>query len=121
MDYRSIAESFAELKESIQKYIEAKVSYYSLTAFEKTVKVLTYVYSSGIIIAVLTIALILLALSAGIYLGRALESIELGIMIIGAAFLLMGLILYLLRGKIFSPCIIRALLRIFFEEKDDQK
>lgn len=120
MDYRTLVESFEDLKESLQKYVEANVSYYSLTAFEKVAKVLTHIYSSWIIIAVLTVAFILLSLAGGIYLGRALGSIELGILIIGGAFFLIGIILFLLRRNIFSPLVIRTLLKIFFDEKNGQ-
>ncbi len=120
MDYRTLIDSFEELKESLQKYVEAKVSYFSLTAFEKVAKVLTHVYSSWIIIAVFTVALTLLSLAGGIYLGRVMGSIELGILIIGGALFLAGIILFLLRRSVFSPLVIRALLKIFFDEKDEE-
>ncbi len=116
MDQKSLTDSFSGLWESIKNYVEAKSAYYTLTTFEKVVKVLTSLYSSIFIISAFVIALIIIALAGAVYIGRIIESIELGLLIVGGFFLLVGIVLAALKRKIFSRFIINSLKKTFFEE-----
>ncbi len=119
MDGKSFFDHISGLRESLQKYFETRVSYYGLVAFEKAVRLLTTYIGNGVVMLALLIALIFLSGAAAIFVGNLLGRMELGLLIIGGFYLLMALILYLLRDRIFAPHVIRSLAEIFF--KDDDK
>ncbi len=111
-------ETISELKVNLQKYLETKVSYYGLLAFEKAIKLLTLFVSHGIVLIVLTISLVFLSGAAAIYIGKLIGSFEIGLLIVGGFYFLLGLVLYIFRNKIFSRCIIRTMLKMFFQKDD---
>ncbi len=115
----TLLETISELKVNLQKYLETKVSYYGLLAFEKAVKLLNYFISHGVVMIIFVIALVFLSGAVAIYIGKLIESLELGLLLVGGAYLLFALILYIFRNRIFSPCIIRILLNIFFQKDDE--
>lgn len=119
MSSRNLLDQIFDLREDLQKYLETKVSYLGLTAFEKAVRLLTVFLGNGVIIVCLLIALIFIAGAGAIYIGSLLQSNELGMLIVGGGFLLLALILMIFRSRIFSPCVIRSLSDVFF--KDDEE
>ena len=121
MEEKSFFENISELKENLQKYLETKVSYYGLVAFEKTVKLVVSLVSSTVTLVVLLLALIFFSGAAGLYFGRLLESYELGLLIIGGFYLLLGFVLYSFRKKIFSRCVIKNLSEVFFHDDDHEE
>lgn len=121
MENKTIFENISELKENLQQYLETKLSYYGITAFEKAVKMLTAFAAQGFVGMLMLIAFIFLSAAAAIYIGTLLESTELGLLIVGGFYLVLGLIFYLFRRKIFSPIIIKVLVNIFFQDDEDEK
>ncbi len=119
MTSKSLLETVSELKVNIQKYIETNVSYYGLTAFEKGAKIINYVISSGVVIMIFALSLMFLSAAAALYIGKLLHSYELGLLIVGGFYFLLGIVLYLFREKIFGRCIIRSLLKILFHKEDE--
>ena len=120
MEVRSLLDSIFGLRKDLQDYLEKKVSYYGLTAFEKAVRLLTTFLGNAVIIITLLISVIFLAGAAAFYLGTLLESTELGMLIVGGFFFLITLGLMLFRSKIFSPYIIRSLSEVFFHDDENQ-
>lgn len=121
MEGRSLLDSIFGLRRDLQDYLEKKVSYYGLTAFEKAVRLLTTFLGNGVIVMTMLISVIFLAGAAAFYLGTLLESNELGMLIVGGFFLLITLVLMLFRNKLFSPYIIRSLSDVFFRDDDDNQ
>ncbi len=119
MDSKSLLDHLFRLKESFRKYLETKISYYGFTAFEKAVRVLSLLLSNIVVILVFFLAFIFLSGAASIYLGRLTGHFELGLLIVGGFYFLIGLILFGFRKKIFSPIVIKALYRVFFNEEDE--
>jgi hypothetical protein len=119
MEKNPIFDNISELKENLRLYLETKVSYYGITAFEKAVKVLTIITGNGFILLVMWITLIFFSGAVALYIGNLLQSIELGLLIVGGAYFLLGMILILFRNQIFSPVIIKILVNILFKDDDD--
>lgn len=119
MDGKSLLDHISGLQDSLRKYLETKLSYYGLLAFEKAARLLTAFLGNGVIIATLLIALIFLSGAGAFYLGSLLESMELGLLLTGAFYLLLALVLYIFRNRIFGPYIIRSLAEVFFQEDDE--
>lgn len=120
MEGRSLLDSIFGLRKDLLDYLEKKVSYYGLTAFEKAVRLLTTFLGNAVIIITLLISVIFLAGAAALYLGTLLESNELGMLIVGGFFLLITLGLMLFRNRIFSPYIIKSLSEVFFRDDENQ-
>ncbi len=121
MENKTIFENISELKENLQQYLETKLSYYGISAFEKAVKILTALAAQGFVGMLMLIALIFLSAAAAIYIGTILESTELGLLIVGGFYLVLGLIFYVFRKKIFSPIIIKVLVNVFFQDDEEEK
>jgi len=119
MDSKSFFDHVSGFRENLQKYLEIKLSYFGLLAFEKAARLLTTFLGNGVIIVALLIALLFLSGAGAFFIGSQLGSIELGMLIVGGFYMLLALILFLFRDRIFGPCIIRSLADIFF--KDDEK
>lgn len=119
MKSKNLLDTFSELKESFQLYIETKISYYSISAFEKLAKVANYFVSNGIVIGVFFMSLLFMSGAAALYIGKLLQSYELGLLIVGGVYFLLGIVLYLFRSRIFGRCIIKALIKIILYKEDD--
>lgn len=121
MENKTIFENISELKDNLRQYLETRISYYGISAFEKAVKIFTAITSRVFVILLLFVAIIFLSAAAAIYLGNLLESTELGLLIVGGLYLLLGIVFYAFRKKIFSPIIIRSLVDIFFNDDDEDE
>ena len=121
MEKNSIFENISELKENLRLYLETKLSYYGLTAFEKAVKILTVITGNGFILMVMWMALIFFSGAVAFYIGTLLDSTELGLLIISGTYFLLGMILILFRKRIFSPIIIKLLVNVFFKDDDEDE
>jgi len=121
MEEKSFFENISELKENLLKYLETKMSWYALVAFEKAVKLVVSFVSSTVTLVIMLLALIFFSGAAGLYFGRLLESYELGLLIIGGFYLLLGIVFYVFRKKIFSRCVIRNLNEVFFQDVDHEE
>ena len=119
MEKKSLFENISELKENLMLYLETKLSWYGITGFEKAVKALTVLASNGFVLLVMWISLIFVSAAAAIYIGRLLESTELGLLIIGGFYFLLGIIFFTWRKQIFSRIVIRILVNVFFQDDDD--
>lgn len=121
MENKTIFENISELKDNLRQYLETRISYYGISAFEKAVKILTAITSRIIVSLLVVIALIFLSAAAAIYLGSILESTELGLLVVGGLYLLLGIVFYAFRKNIFSPIIIRSLADVFFKDDDEDE
>jgi hypothetical protein len=119
MEKNPIFDNISELKENLRLYLETKVSYYGITAFEKAVKILTIITGNGFILMVMWIALIFFSGAVALYIGSLLQSLEMGLLIVGGSYFLLGMIFILFRNQIFSPIIIKILVNILFKDDDD--
>ena len=120
MDGKKLLDHIFGLREDVLKYLEAKATYYGLTAFEKAVRLLTTFLGNGIIMVTMLISVMFLSAAAALYLGALLNSTELGLLIVGGFFFLLALILMLFRNRIFGPCVIRSLSEVLFKDDKEQ-
>ena len=121
MEGKSFLDGLFGLREDLQNYLETKVSYFGLTAFEKAVRLLTVLMGNGVIILTFLVAVFFLAGAGALFLGHLLGSNILGFLIIGGLLLLVAVILMIFRERIFGPGIIRSLSKIFFSDDEEVK
>ncbi len=121
MEGKSFFENISELRENLLKFVETKVSYYGLVAFEKSAKLVSSLISSAVIILILFLALIFFSGAAGLYFGHLLESYLLGLLIVGGFYLLLGIVFIIFRKKIFGRMVIKSLGETFFQDDDEEQ
>ena len=114
----SLIETILELKDNFQKYLETNISYYGLSTLEKVAKVVNYIISHTVVMVIFAISLIFLSGAAAIYIGKLMQSYELGLLIVGGSYTLIGIVLYLFRNRIFGRSVIRALLKILLHKEE---
>ena len=116
MDGKEILGHIAGLKDNVRQYLETKISYYGILAFEKAVKLLSMIMANVVIITLLLLALLFLSGVAAISIGLLLESYPLGMLIVGGFYLLLSLFFLAMRKRIFGRMAIKILLKIFMDE-----
>jgi hypothetical protein len=120
MEGKSFFQNISEFRENLLKYVETHVSYYGLVAFEKAVKLVSSLVSSTVTLLLIMLALIFFSGAAGLYFGKLLQSYELGLLIIGGFYLLLGIVFFIFRKKIFSRLVIKSLGEVFFQDDENQ-
>ncbi len=121
MDGRKMLEHIAGLKDNVRKYLETKISYYGVLAFEKAVKLLSMLMANAVIIILCLLALVFLSAAAATWIGELLDNAIYGLLITGGFYLLLALIFLAWRKGIFGRIAIRVLTNIFLEEDDNEK
>lgn len=119
MEGKELLAHIAALKDNLQKYLETRVSYYGIVAFEKAVKVLSLFISQTFLLLAGFLALVFLSGAAAVYIGGLLHSYALGLLITGGFYLLLLLVFYAGRNRIFGRMAIRILLNIFVKDDED--
>jgi hypothetical protein len=103
------------LHEDIQALIDTQAEYYKLWSFKagmKSVTLLIHVFLIGLFVA---FALLFLSGAAAFSIGAWLNSDALGFLIVGAIYVLAGVLAFLLRDRIDRP-ILTKFSEIFFHE-----
>ncbi len=114
-------EHIAGLKDNTRKYLETKISYYGVLAFEKAVKLLSMLMANAVIITIGLLAIMLLSAAAAIWIGELLDNTIYGLLITGGFYLLLALIFFAWRKGIFGRIAINVLMNIFLEEDANEK
>ncbi len=118
MEGRELLEHIAGLKDNLQKYLETKLSYYGIVAFEKAVKVLSLFMAHALLLVMGMLTLVFLSGALAVYLGQVLDSLVLGLLTTGGVHLLICLVIYVWRRHIFGRVAIRTLVNLFLSDDD---
>ncbi len=121
MEARELLANIAALKDNLQKYLDTKLSYFGVLAFEKAVRLLALLMGRVAVLAALFFALFFLSGAAAWFLGEIVGSAGIGMLIVGGFYLLLMLVFALLRNSIFGRVAIRILLNIFFQNEPPKK
>lgn len=121
MERKSFFENVNEIRENLHQYVEKRMTLFALMGLEKAVKALTTAIALAIVILFLAIFWLFMSAAAAIYVGRLLESIELGLVAVGVLYLLLAIIFFAFRKQIFGGMIIGYLVDVFFKDDDDEK
>jgi len=116
-----LAENISELTEIMKKYIAARMDLIKVTLLEKVTRSGTYFFSFTVIIFIVFAVLLLLTFAFSFWYGENVGEIYGGFLIAAGFYLILGIILYLLRGPIFSNNIIKNLASIIFAENEEEE
>ncbi len=121
MDGKELLEQIAGLKDNVRKYLETKISYYGILAFEKAVKLLSILLANAVILSTCLLALLFLSGAAALLVGQLLDSLLYGILIVSGFYFLLTGIFLIWNKSIFGRLAIRIMLKIFLDEDADEK
>ncbi len=121
MDGKELLEQIAGLKDNVRKYLETKISYYGILAFEKAVKLLSILLANAVILSSCLLALLFLSGAAALLVGQLLDSLLYGILIVSGFYFLLTGIFLIWNKSIFGRLAIRIMLKIFLDEDADEK
>lgn len=116
MDGRKVLEHIAGLRDNVRKYLETKISYYGILAFEKAVKLLSLLIANGVMIMLGFLVLVFISGAAALWIGELLDSAVYGLLIVGGFYFLLLLIFSIWRKSIFGSIAIKILQKIFLDE-----
>jgi len=103
------SEQLVQLKELLVEYFESNVEYYKLAGFEKLMRFVVALVFIAVFFMMGTLALLLFAFGAALWLGNLLENEVGGYLVIGSFFVFLLLMVYLFK----KPFIERPLIKIF--------
>lgn len=123
MDYKKLSDELYDVVENIRLFLEKKLSWYGIIAFERLVKFFTIITSHIVIFLFLAMAMLFASFGAAYYLGNIFENPGYGFLIVGAFYLFVMFILILFRRRIFGPFVIRTFAQVLFkdEEMEDER
>lgn len=112
MEGKEILSQIARITDHIKAYVETKLSYLSVVAFEKAVKVISLLVANAFVLMAGLLALFFLSGAAAIYIGSLLNSLLYGMLIVAGFYLLLMIILVAARKRIFGRMAIRIVKQI---------
>lgn len=131
MEENAMNSNFSGIRENLYRYVETRLLYYKLLVLEKASRVITAILSGVVVTLLVFLALILFSGAAAMGLGRAFgqenaqgilePNYALGMLVVGGFYLLLGLILYAVRVRLFSPPIIKSIGKALFEEDEEKE
>ncbi len=113
---------FAELKQLISEYFDARLSLLKLEAFEKTARVTAALFSSVVVALLAFFLLFFLSLSAGFYLSVVFESNALGFLAVTGFYLILFALVLFRKKEFLEKFIIDRIIAVLSrkEDEDDQ-
>ncbi len=113
---------FAELKQLISEYFDARLSLFKLEAFEKTARVTAALFSSVVVALLAFFLLFFLSLSAGFYLSIVFESNALGFLAVTGFYLILFALVLFRKKEFLEKFIIDRIIAVLTrkEDEDDQ-
>ncbi len=112
MEGKEILSQIARITDHIKAYVETKLSYLGVVAFEKAVKVISLLMANAFVLMAGLLALFFLSGAAAIYIGSLLHSLLYGMLIVAGFYLLLMIILVAARKRIFGRMAIRIVKQI---------
>lgn len=117
MKNTELAEYLSELKETLGRYIDARMDLAKAIFLEKTSKIGTYFLTSITIILLVASLLLLLAFAFSYWYGNNYGEIYVGFLIAAGFYLIIGVVILLLRRKIFTDNIIKNIGKVIFSDE----
>jgi hypothetical protein len=119
MERKSFFENISELRENLKFYLETRLSLYALIGIDKAVKAITVIIGHLTAIIFIFLAVLFFSIAAALYIGRLTESTELGLLIVGGFYLLLGIVFLAFKKALISSMVLRFLINLIFQDDDD--
>lgn len=116
MAFSEIKDNVDDLKSESKAYIDKNLEYYKLLGFKIVAKTTTMFVSYTIVLLIFAFVLLFGSIAAGFAIGSAIGSTSLGFLIVAGAYLLIGIIIFLLKDRLIEKQILKTFSDLFFKE-----
>lgn len=120
MQTDELNKDITELRAELESVIQTRVDLVKMNLCKNTSKLFANITTAIIVSYLGTLVLFFLSIALGLLLGKSLGYIY-GFVIIGAAYLVLTVILFLLRKKIIDTPIIQGMIQVFFPTTSNDK
>jgi len=115
MAFEEIKEQIDHVEDGVRSYVKNSFDFYKLQSFRSMMKGITMATKALLIGSVLCLGLLFLSISAAFWLANILGNTAQGFLIVGGAYMLFSLIIFLLRSKIEKP-LLKTFSKFYFDE-----
>lgn len=115
-DFNKIESLVSEFKE----YVNTRVAQAKLSIAEKLSNILAYAITVLMAALVFFLILVLICVSAAIAIGQWLNNLWLGFIIVAGICLILGLVMWMIRDKLFRRPIMNRLISVLFKDENDK-
>ena len=112
-----LRDSIDNLQEAVRRQVEAYFTLGKLQLIEYLAKVGTLLFTSLVLVILAAFFLLFVGFAFAFWYGARYGSVGQGLLIVACAWVVLGVLAYLLRGVIFSNPVVRKLWTIFFKKK----
>ncbi|GAF04321.1 phage holin family protein [Saccharicrinis fermentans] len=110
----SLSDDLTEIKKEIESYVQNRIDLTKLHVAEDLSRFTAGVAVRLVLFYIAFFILLFLSIAAAYAFGRYTNSTELGFIIVAGAYLVAGIIFYLLRGILINKPIIQSFIHLFF-------
>ncbi len=121
MSFSKIEDNFNTLTDEVKEHINLRMDYLKLLLTEKFSKVISSIFMSVIFFILAMFLIFFLSFTFAFWFSEITGSLWLGTLIVMGIYLLIGVLLWTMRRKIFIDPLVRQLARVFLEEDEDEQ
>jgi hypothetical protein len=116
MAFEDIKENAEDLKQEVQKLIDANLKYYKLWGFKILMKSTTTMLKLFLLAIMLMIVTIFFSIALALGIGYWLDNFAYGFLIVGALYLIMAIVVYYAQDKIVEGAMLSRFSKIFLKK-----
>jgi uncharacterized membrane protein YqjE len=120
MDTGKISDNFSAITENIKEYIDLRVTLVKLILTEKIAKLASFFLISVIFFILAMFLLLFLSLAFVFWFGEEIGPTYAGALIVTAFYVLVGILIYFMRHRLFYDPLVTKLTKILMEEGEDE-
>lgn len=121
MSNSSFSQAIAALADSIRRYLEVRVNLAKLHIMEQAARIISLLVAALLFFILMMLFLLFISIAAANWIGELLDSMMLGYFIVAGFQLLLGILVFSFRRRLFLNTVIRHLSEIFFEDEKKTK
>jgi hypothetical protein len=121
MEQKRISESIAELTDQVKNYVQLRIDLFKLNLTEKLATLTTTLLISIIFFIVFLFFTLFLSLAFIFWFKDYIGAAYIGALIVSVFYILIGIIVYLMRDKLFLNRIVVQISKILLEEEEENE
>ena len=121
MESQKLSDNFTEISENVKTYIQVKTDFLKLTLTEKLSLIISALLISVILFLVFLFISLFVSIAFIFWFKDHIGPLYAGSLIVAGFYLLIGVIVFLMRNRLFIDPLIAQISKILLEEEDDEK
>lgn len=121
MEPQTISENFSELSENVKDYIKLRLDLLKLTVTEKMASIGSFFLVSVIFFILFLFILMFFSLAFIFWFRDHIGAASTGALIIAGVYIIIGIVIFLLRNKLFINPLVERLSKILMEETSEHE